>query len=71
MPNWSNLKSVTDAQLFPFDANVDGLGSSRTARFNVWTVYAEQQLAPDLFVEAALFRNIGGYAPLPLTLKCR
>ncbi len=54
VPNWSNLKSVTDAQLFPFEANVDGLGSSRTARFNVWTVYAEQQLAPDLFVEAAV-----------------
>lgn len=54
VPNVAGLKSITDRSLFPFEANVDGAGSSRTARFTVWTAYLEQQLAPDLFFEGAV-----------------
>jgi len=56
VPNVTGLKSITDSRLFPFEANVDGAGSSRKVNFKVWTAYLEQELLPNFFFEGAVHR---------------
>ena len=56
-PNLGNIRSVIDESIFPTKANVIGAGSSRKQNFTNATALIEQQLGPNLFIEAAVNKS--------------